>query len=298
MGNARTSLRDYCRRGLPEVGARRRGILVGGLAVASAAVLAGCDSVSGIPGDDPAPASPARVTTTTAATTTTSGDTPGNAAAENPDGTAAVGAWVADLRAGDVDAITEKCWSIAPSNAAAMYAEPESILAALENPPVRGESGMIWSGAAVTVVASDRTLAGDYACPRVYRSGNDLGFDTELGFNGADARHTVRRYLARFTGEPLDPADQEGTYPLVCAATPGSWDPEQTGQATTPPLALNPGQLTGVTSFIDQSIESAWPDGGYITVSVPVTNASGVQQKRTFTLKSGDEGYCIGDVSP
>ncbi|WP_306363309.1 hypothetical protein [Nocardia sp. CC227C] len=297
MGNAQTAPRDHGRRGLPDVATRRR-ILFGAAAVVSAAVLAGCDSVSGIPGDDPAPADPTRVTTTTAATTTTSGDTPGNTPAENSGDTAAVGAWVADLRAGDIDALTEKCWTIAPSNVAAMYAEPEPILAALENPPVRGESGVIWSGAAVTVVASDRTLATDYACPRVYRSGNDLGFDNELGFNGADARHTVRRYLARFTGEPLAREDQEGTHPLVCAATPGSWDPEQTGRATTPPLALNPGQLTGVTSFIDQSIESAWPDGGYITVSVPVTNAAGVQQKRTFTLKSGDEGYCIGDVSP
>lgn len=279
MDYPRTALRDHLRSGL-----------LGGSAVIVALVLAGCDSTVGIPGDGPEPATKTPSTTTTDTTTTgvnPTADTPGNQFSE-----AGLTKWAADLRTGDLDTLEQKCWTMAPLNVRGMYAEPAPVLAALERPSVHTGSTRVWKGSAVTVVAPDRALAADYTCPYVFPAG------AAITFNDADARHTVRRYLARLVGEPVDPADKEATYPLVCAATAGSWDPNKTGRAATPPLAANPGKLTGVTAFIDQSLESEWPRGEYITVTVPVTNAAGVQQKRTFTLKSGDEGYCIGDVSP
>ncbi|MFI6870958.1 hypothetical protein [Nocardia sp. NPDC050406] len=279
MQNPRTALRGRFRRGL-----------LGGLAVIAAAVSAGCDSAVGIPGDGSEPATTTGATTTADTATTGAnapGDTPGNPVSE-----AGLAAWAADLRTGDLDSLEQKCWTMAPLNVRGMYAESAPILAALEQPGAHNGTTTVWKGPAVTVVAPDRALATDYACPYVFPAG------TEVAYNDADARHTVRRYLSRLIGEPIDPADTEAAYPLVCAARAGSWDPEQTGSAGTPPLAADTDKLTGVTAFIDQSIQSEWPRGDYITVTVPVTNAAGVQQKRTFTLKSGDEGYCIGDVSP
>ncbi|MFE9582891.1 hypothetical protein ACFYO1_41420 [Nocardia sp. NPDC006044] len=131
-----------------------------------------------------------------------------------------------------------------------------------------------------------------YACPRVATAGADIEY------NEADARHTVRRYLARFVGTPLDAADKEGTYPLVCKASPATWDPAGTGKAISAPLADNPGKLTGATKFADQEISSERLRGDYLAVEVPVTNSAGVTKTRTFTLTSGPQGYCIGDVSP
>lgn len=275
MEIARTALRARLRRGL-----------LGGLAVTAAALVGGCDSTVGIPGDGPEPAAPSP-TTTTPTGGKPDGDTP-----ENPAVSQAITSWAADLRAGDLDELEKKCWTMAPLNVRDMYAEPAPILAALKQPSVHTGSTTVWKTSTVTVVAPDRELGTDYACPRVFATG------TKATFNDADARHTVRRYLSRLVGEPVDPTDAEDTYPLVCAAEPSSWDPKATGRATTPPLAANPGKLTGVTAFIDQSLESEWPREDYITVTGTVTNAAGVQQKRTFTLKSGDEGYCIGDVSP
>ncbi len=50
-------------------------------------------------------------------------------------------------------------------------------------------------------------------------------------------------------------------------------------------------------SFVDGSIESEWPCGKYIAVTVPVTTTAGIPKKQTYTPESGAEGYCIGDVS-
>ncbi len=274
MDIARTALRESGRRGV-----------LGGLAVSVAVLISGCDSVVGIPGDEPEPAA-TQPTSTTTTGANTGGDTP-----EPPAVSQAITRWAADLRTGNLDELEQKCWTMAPLNVRAMYAEPAPILAALDQPSVGNGSSTVWKSAAVTVIANDRELATDYACPRVFATG------TTLAFNDADARHTVRRYLSRLVGEPVAPTDAEGTYPLVCAAEPGSWDPNGTGSATTAPLAVDPDASGDVTAFIDQSLESEWPRGDYITVSATVTNAAGGQQKRTFTLKSGEEGYCIGDVS-
>ncbi|WP_067532168.1 hypothetical protein [Nocardia crassostreae] len=274
MENARTALRSHDRRGL--LGRRT-------LAVLGAALLAaGCDSVVGIPGDEPAGSGDSRIAISVT-------DTPGPD--ESALAAAAVRGFAADLRGGDLDKLETTCWTMAPLNVRTMYAEPEPILAALERPGAHTGSTTVWKTNAVTVVVPDASVTGGYACPYVYTAGD------EIGFNDADARHTVRRYLSRLIGEPVHPDDDEQTHPLVCAAGSGDWDPNQTGKTGKPPLAGNTAALAGIQGFVDQSIKSEWPRGAYITVSVPVTTAAGVQKKQVFTLKSGNEGYCIGDVS-
>ncbi|GAB4582275.1 hypothetical protein [Nocardia sp. IFM 10818] len=274
METAPTALRSRDRRGL--LGRRS-------LAALGAALLsAGCDSAVGIPGDGIVSSGDPR--TVMAVTAAPAPDQSAQAAA-------AVRAFAADLRGGDLDQLETTCWTMAPLNVRTMYADPEPVLAALERPGAHTGSTTVWKDGGVTVVVPDAAVTGGYACPYVYTD------EAEIGFNDADARHTVRRYLSRLIGEPVHPEDDEQAHPLVCAADSGDWDPHRTGKSGKPPLAGNPGALAGIRGFVDRSIKSEWPRGAYITVSVPVTTAAGVQKKQIFTLKSGDEGYCIGDVS-
>ncbi|MEV6770970.1 hypothetical protein AB0N05_20345 [Nocardia sp. NPDC051030] len=270
MESARTALREHLRRGL-----------LGSLIVAMACLGGACDSAVGIPrddtGSDDSPGS------STASATTAPG--PADAA------TVAVGRWAADLREHGLSGMENRCWTIAPKHVRATYADPQPIFDALAQPGVHTGDLTVWKNGPVAVVAQDRDVASGYACPQVYSGWPELSFDD------ADARHTVRRYLSRLIGKPLDARDTEAEYPLVCSAAAGNWDPDGTGKSVVPPLATNPGRQVAVTAFVDQSINSEWPRGSYITVSVPVTTGSGKQVKQTFTLKSGGEGYCIGDVS-
>ncbi|WP_431957507.1 hypothetical protein [Nocardia lijiangensis] len=289
----------------PDPATRRgyRGALIG-MVLGSALLLTGCDSVSGIPGDDPAPveaattpsaAVPSAVPTTAAASTLAAppADAPEVGAVPGvPDAATALRHWAADLESDTIAELQDKCWSMAPGNVADMYEDKQTILATLAQPGSATASTVTWKSRSATVTVERDAIATGYACPRVFPAG------TEIGYNDADARHTVRRYLARFVGEPLDPADKEGDYPLICKASPAEWDPEGTGSPTPPPLANNQGKLTGATDFAGQQISSESIGSGYITVEVPVTNSSGVTQIRTFTLTESDEGYCIGDVSP
>jgi len=167
------------------------------------------------------------------------------------------------------------------------------ILDALARPGTATQSTVTWKNAGTTVTF-DRTAVESGTrtpCPWVATAGADPGP------NEADARHTVRRYLSRLVGTPLDPSDKEATYPLICKASAVDWDPTGTGSPTQPPLANNPGKLTGTTKFADQEIRSDQLRADYLAVQVPVTNSAGVTQTRTFTLTEVPDGYCIGDVS-
>ncbi|MEV0296619.1 hypothetical protein [Nocardia sp. NPDC050710] len=267
-----------------------------------AVLLAGCDSVSGIPGDEPAPARTEALTTPSAAVptpppTTTLAPPPADAPPVGavpglPAAATAVQRWVVDLQHDSLTELQTKCWTMAPGNVADMYANKQAILTALAQPGTATDDTVTWKSRATTVTVERDALASGYACPRVFAAG------AAVGYNDADARHTVRRYLARFVGTPLDSADKEGDYPLTCKASPANWDPKGTGAPTAAPLAGNPGKLTGVTKFAGQEISSDRLDTDYVTVEVPVTNSSGVTQTRTFTLTEGPEGFCIGDVSP
>ncbi|KIA60717.1 hypothetical protein FG87_35370 [Nocardia vulneris] len=274
--------------------AARRAVL-GGLAVTSAFALAGCDSTVGIPQDD-APSAVAAAGTPAAAVPTTAPATTTPAVVAPTSGTVrelpqAVQRWADDLPTSTVEQLKAKCWTIAPRNVADMYGNEQAVLAALAQPGTATPDGITWQNRSTTVTVERAALDTEYACPRVATGGQ------EIEYNDADARHTVRRYLARFVGKPLDPADQEGTYPLVCKATPAAWDPSGTGKPVAAPLANNPGKLTGATKFADQEISSKALRGDYLAVDVPVTNSSGVTQTRTFTVLAGPQGYCIGDVS-
>ncbi len=96
-----------------------------------------------------------------------------------------------------------------------------------------------------------------------------------------DARYTVRRYLSRWIGQPLQPDDTEGRYPLVCAGSV---------------LAANPGRLTGTMSFDNDRMTARRIGDTGAEVTVPVTNSATVTTVRTFTLRAAAQGYCIDDI--
>ncbi|MGQ4618334.1 hypothetical protein [Nocardia sp. R7R-8] len=302
---ARSAPREYDRSAARErnrAGRWTRAALVGGSTLIAAIALTGCDSVVGIPEQSP-PRAAVRTTPQAAPPTTPPPSTsalapvpayapPVGAVAGLPAAAAAVQRWAADLRSHTIAEMQEKCWTIAPKNVAEMYTDQQAVLTALAQPGTATAEAVVWTSPTTTVAVQRAEIATGYACPRVATAG------AEIAYNDADARHSVRRYLSRFVGTPLDPADKEGDYPLVCKASPATWDPKGTGRPSPAPLANNQGALTGATDFADQQIRSEQVNTEYIAVLVPVTSSSGVTQTRTFTLRSGTDGYCIGDVSP
>lgn len=262
-------------------------------------VLTGCggDGQQGIPTDAPSAPTTANATTTvpnsTAVPTTTTvvqapgptvGDVPGS-----PQAASALSAFLTDLDAGGVAAVTPKCWTVPPSEIPAQYGDVDGILDASAQPGVDGQYAVTWAGPVSTVSIKRSEIESGYACPRVYPTG------TEPAYTDIDANYTVERYLGRFTGAPVNPADLEGDYPLVCD-TRAIWDPQGTGAPTVPPLAADPGRLTGSASYNPESIYVAANNGVYTTVYADVTDVSGVEQNRVFTLTVAANGYCIGDV--
>ncbi len=276
--------------------------LVAGIAVVSAGLLTGCDSRAGIEGTDwskepPATRTPSSTSVAAAVPTPVVTARPGEVAVTvalaGPDPAAAdaLTRWAMDLQQAPQPTLERRCWTLAPRNIAAMYADKQAILAALAQPGVDDGTQIVWKNARqnISVVALREDIDSGYACPRVVPTGGDT-------FNDADARHTVRRYLSRLRGTPLDPADTETAHPLLCAAGT-SWDPTGSGRTAAAPLATDPNKLGPVRSFVDDSLSSQALRGDYLTVSVPVTSTTGAQRERTFTLKSDERGYCIGDVS-
>ncbi|MFQ6229832.1 hypothetical protein [Nocardia sp. NPDC002869] len=287
--------------------ARVRAVAVG-LAVSGVLLGTGCDSVSGIPGDDsgspPVQASEGDAPSTELQATSAGAppsvpalppvpaDAPAVGAVPGvPDAAPALQRFAADLRSADIATLQSTCWTIPPLTVQTMYTDRDAVLSALAQPGTAVDGMLTWTDGVTTVTVDERRVAAGYACGRVSEAG------VEPVYDAADARHTVRRYLARSAGQPLDPADLEDRYPLVCAASPATWDPESTGAPVAAPLAENPGTLGSITGFTDQQISSQPLTTGYMAVAVPVTNESGITQNRTFLLEQGDDGYCIGDIS-
>ncbi|MEV0850890.1 hypothetical protein [Nocardia fluminea] len=280
--------------------------LVTGLTVA-AALVAGCDSVSGIPGDPVEDSTTASTTAAAApATTATQAIAPGEPAPNSPlpddapqvgavaghaDAVAAVRRWAADLETGTVKELQDNCWTIPPATVAEMYADPQSVLAALTAPGTATADTVTWRNRTVTVTVDRESVASGYACGRVSEAG------VEPGYDDADARHAVRRYLARATGKPLNAADIEADHPLTCKASPATWDPEGTGNPVAAPLTGDSGKVGNVTSYAGEELRSEQVRGDYLAVHVPVTTAPGGTRTRTFTVVATAEGYCIGDVT-
>ncbi|MGV9674484.1 hypothetical protein ACWDSJ_04315 [Nocardia sp. NPDC003482] len=281
---------------------QRPPFIVGAIALSAACLLAGCDSRVGIEGTDWTESAPATTTRESATAqpvpppvpvTAAPGEVAVTVALTSPDPAAAdaLTRWAMDLQQVPTQTLVRRCWTVAPRNVETMYADQESILEALSRPGVDDGTAIVWKNprAGVSVVAQRADIATGYACPRVMPTGTPV-------FDDAEARHTVRRYLSRLSGKPLDPADTEPAHPLVCSATT-SWDPTGSGRATAAPLASAPAKLGTVKAFVDDGLTSQALGGDYTTVSVPVTPATGAQRERTFTLKSSEQGYCIGDVS-
>ncbi|MFE6863605.1 hypothetical protein [Nocardia sp. NPDC057668] len=252
---------------------------------ASCLLLTGCDAAVGIPGDE----------TTAAPRPSGTATTPGPAAVPEPGSPVAAGAavarWAADLRGRGTAGLAADCWAMAPDRIESEYAEPGPILEALTRDPVDHGDTTRWTSATVTLVVTDADTVDGYACPYVFPAG------AAVEFTEADAIHTVRRFLARMIGDPVHTGDVENAYPLVCSTDTATWDPYGTGRPGIAPMAAAASKLPGIKKFADRSIRAEWPRDGYLTVTAGVTSTAGVAKKQTFTLKSGNQGYCIGDVS-
>ncbi len=258
------------------------------------ATLTACagDGQQGIPTETPDPPTTTTASSTPAPTTTVEppvGPEVGDAAG-NPAVADALRAFLIDLDTGGVPAVTDSCFTIAPSEIPVEYADVPAILDAAAQPGSADENVVTWVGPVSTLSIAQDEVASGYACPRVRPTGTDPMY-TDL-----DAVHTVERYLGRSTGDPVDPNDLEGDYPVVCDnSTP--WDPQGTGSPIAPPLANNPGRLTGTASYNPDSVYVAYSDDAYSTVYADVTNVSGFEQNQVFTLTRDGNGYCIGDVA-
>ncbi|MFF0541536.1 hypothetical protein [Nocardia thailandica] len=288
--------------------ARHSRTLAAGLAAAGL-LLAGCDSAVGIPGDEPA-ATAAQASTSASSTapapqpiapgephpgapSTTRPPVPADAPAIGavpgvPAAAPAVARWAADLKKGSITQLQAACWELPPLTVADMYADPQPVLTALARPGTADEDTVTWRNGSTVVTVDRAFVAAGYACGRVSTTG------APATITEADARHAVRRYLARATGAPLDPADTEAAHPLTCRGA--TWDPEATGRPTQAPLLTNPGKAGTITAFTAGELSSTALGSGYVSVTVPVT-VSGVTRSETFVLAETPEGYCLGDVS-
>lgn len=257
-------------------------------------VLASCagDGQQGIPTDPPS----TPTTTTTSPTpepTTTVAPPPGPTVGDvpsNPQAATALRAFLVDLEAGGISAVAPTCWTVPPSEIPVRYTDVAAILDAAAQPGVATGDVVTWSGPVSTLSIDRPSIASGYACPRVFPTG------TAPVLADIDAEYTVARYVGRFTGAPMNPDDLEGDFPLVCDG--GTlWDPQSSGVPTPPPLAGNPGRLTGSASYNPDSVYVAFTNGDYKTVYVDVTDVSGFEQNRVVTLGLGPSGYCIGDIA-
>ncbi|MFE5706165.1 hypothetical protein [Rhodococcus koreensis] len=273
-------------------GTGRRALIAPVVAVILGAGAA-CDSQSGIPTEEPpadavsAPTSAAEPTTTTPPAPVPQvvvGEVPGNPAAVD-----AVRAWATDLVTRPA-AVPAKCWTLPPAQAADQYADASAILGALAQPGLDGQFAVSWTGGGTTVSVKRSEIASGYACPHVHPAG------TVDFYTPADAEYAVTRFLSRESGAPVNRADTETAYPLICPGL-SPWDPAGTGAGGRPPLRLDPDVLAGTTAFAADAMTATPVRGDYLDVSVPVTDVSGVTVTKQVTLSIGPDGYCLGEVT-
>ncbi|SDI11268.1 hypothetical protein SAMN05444695_10594 [Rhodococcus triatomae] len=267
------------------------------VAAALALLVAGCegDGQSGIPTDPPA----TEETTTTEPTTTRPSTTPPTTTRRaapvdvgevpgNPAAAAALQAWADDLVSTDIESMIETCWTLAPSLVRTMYADPESVAAVVARPGMDGQYAVSWTDGTTRVSAKRSEIASGYACPHVHPEGTVDYYTLD------DAEYAARRFLARAVGDPVDRADREAAYPLIC---PGNspWDPRGTGAGGQPPLKLDASALDDVSDFAPDRLRATRLASGYVTVTAPVT-VDGDELTRQILLAVGPDGYCLGEV--
>ncbi len=126
--------------------------------------------------------------------------------------------WADDVSAGDVPTVTAKCWTIAPEYIAERYFADRGILASIfTQVPVSGQAGVAWGryGGAYGHVPWEEAKSG-YPCPRVTLHAG------QPQYSDAYVAHIARRFIRRAQGHPINPADTDAAYPLVCAFGRGS----------------------------------------------------------------------------
>lgn len=179
--------------------------------------------------------------------------------------------WLDDVLAGDMSVLVRKCWTQSPAEIPRMYGDVEQITDAVRRPGELGRSGPYWRNDKLQVSLRPSELRSAYGCPIV-------GDPSATGLTDEQARYTVERYLSRVVGDPVNPADVEPDYPLLC-------DDAQPGTV-----------LSGVRRFEDKSLTVRGSAGSVVTVSVPVTTADGAQKTAELTLEQAANGFCISRI--
>ncbi|MFI8972961.1 protein kinase [Nocardia asteroides] len=179
--------------------------------------------------------------------------------------------WLDDVLAGDLAALTRKCWTQSPAEIPRMYGDARQLADAVGRPGVLGKFGPSWHNDTIQVSLRPSELQSEYGCPIVTDRNAPLLTDEQ-------ARYTVERYLSRVVGDPVNPADVEPDYPLLCAgAQPGT-------------------ALSGVRRFADQELTVRRSTGTTATVDAPVTSADGTAARVTLDLDQAANGFCITRV--
>ncbi|MGY0497484.1 protein kinase domain-containing protein [Nocardia sp. FBN12] len=179
--------------------------------------------------------------------------------------------WLDDVLAGDMSALVRKCWTQSPAEIPGMYGDVAQITDAVRRPGVLGQFGPYWQNDTLQVSLRPSELRSVYGCPIVSdRSATQL--------TDEQARYTVERYLSRVVGDPVNPADVEPDYPLLCTgAQPGT-------------------ALSGVRRFEDKALTVRGSTGSAVTVSAPVTGADGAKTSIEFTLDQAANGFCVAGI--
>lgn len=132
-------------------------------------------------------------------------------------------AWAADVSAGNVDGLLEKCWRYPESYVRERYVgvDRAALNAILATTPQATQVGQIWKSDLGQVIA-DGPMDESYACPQVVLTGQEQ-FPEDL------VAHTAKRYILLKQGRPMNPAETTGydgqSEPLGCGPSPtGPYD--------------------------------------------------------------------------
>ncbi|CAM3668508.1 hypothetical protein ACXYTP_16270 [Tsukamurella ocularis] len=190
-------------------------------------------------------------------------DSPGAAKALRP--------WLADVTAKNLDALTAKCWTQPPSVIGEMYGDAARITEAVVKPGALGQFGPTWKSATTTVQLRPSEVASSYGCPDVYAANGTIPLEK--------ARYAVVRYLGRQFGKPVDAADVEADYPLLCPVRSGTPD------------------LSEATGFDAGQVGAPRVVSSVTSVTAQVATRSGIRKAANFTLDKGSNGYCIRNLT-
>ncbi|MGW6729038.1 protein kinase domain-containing protein [Nocardia sp. NPDC055029] len=247
--------------GSPSGASRTRRILLG---IGAAAVVAGVTAVAVLTAKDramtgnsggPAPSSAAQI----------------GAVPDSPTAATVLRPWLDDVLAGDMSALIRKCWTQSPAEIPRMYGDAEQITDAVRRPGVLGQFGPYWRNDVLQVSLRPSELRSTYGCPIVSDPAVTRLTDEQ-------ARYTAERYLSRVVGYPVNPADVEPDYPLLCTGA-------QLGSA-----------LSGVRRFDDKALTVRGSAGSAVIVSAPVTSVDGATTAVELTLDHAANGFCVSRI--